>query len=101
MNRDFIVPGGTLKTKEVYNGSPNTWEVYIDVTATLPNRYKTLTVKNFGVSYAILDLGIGSLSPGTRGIIVDSYNPQTGQLRVYTRGSSLKITSVTVKCWYV
>lgn len=101
MERSFLTPSGSLKISEVYNGSPNNWELYIDVASALPNNYKLLSVENFGVTYAILDLGSGSLAPGTRGIVVDSYNPQTGQLRVYTRGSSLKMTSVTVKCWYV
>lgn len=101
MGRSLLTPSSALKISEVYNGSPNSWELYIDVASALPSNYKFLSVENFGVTSAILDLGSGSLVPGTRGIVVDTYDPQSGQLRIYTRGSSLKMTSVTVKCWYV
>lgn len=97
MNRDLIVPGGSLKIyrleKTGFN-SNSTFSVSIDATG-IPG-YETLTVDNF----YLVQVGVNPRSTTDAGSITRSYNAESGRLTVkISAGTSVSFLSpIKVVC---
>lgn len=97
MNRDLIVPGGSLKIyrleKTGFN-SNSTFSVSIDATG-IPG-YETLTVDNF----YLVQVGVNPKSTTKAGAITRSYNAASGVLTVkIAAGTSVSFLSpIVVAC---
>lgn len=92
--------GEELKIVTLYDGDPNSYIVNINVKNIIPDKYKKLTIQNFGITYSRVITPYGSISSG-RGPYISTYDPETGILSVSTSGDSLTLTSIIVKAWYV
>lgn len=88
-----------LHKEEIYNGIVNDWEININVKNILPSVYNQLTKDNFGITNSVMEYRDNAYT--NRGPTIESYDPITGILYVYSKGTSGLLKNLTVAVWYV
>lgn len=92
---------GKIKTVTIYDGKPNNYSVNINVKNIIPDKYKKLSKENFGITYTRINTPYGAITDSNRGPYINTYNSDTGILNITTSGSSLEMSALTVKAWYI